>query len=160
VGRNPLWIPHQVRQHLVAYACVSCQRSFKRPAEAGDERKCPHCGERAVCVGRHFKPPRRANKKQWDKVRFLIQEGFPFQHVRSVVPVSGRARVLARRARAREFDTLIRRGYTHLEALRELARPHGYCYAPYPRDLSQARGFVRKHRSQAMRRVGGRRTSG
>ena len=69
--------------YLIAYACVECRRSFKRPLGGPGEfeRTCPHCRATAVAVGRHFKPPRRTSVKQWEKVRFLIEKGFPFHRV-------------------------------------------------------------------------------
>jgi hypothetical protein len=76
-------VPRNPSPQLVAYACVACRRSFKRPQPQGQptDRVCPSCGELAVNVGRHFKPPRRASLKQWEKVAFLIANGFLFQHI-------------------------------------------------------------------------------
>ncbi len=72
--------------YLLHHVCLDCRRSFKRPVDLSDprpsfRRKCPHCGAIAFEVGRHFRPPRRDNLAQWEKVRFLIANGFYFQHV-------------------------------------------------------------------------------
>ena len=42
---------------------------------------CPNCGADAVRLGRHFKPPKRSDDKQWAKVRFLWENGFRFQKI-------------------------------------------------------------------------------
>ncbi len=44
--------------------------------------KCPECGSSAHNFGRHFKAPKKSNKKQWDKIRFLFEHGFRFQKIR------------------------------------------------------------------------------
>ncbi len=71
--------------YLQHYVCLDCRRSFKRPvdmmAPLAHQKKCPHCGGVAHSVGRHFRPPRRDNLAQWEKVRFLVANGFCFQHV-------------------------------------------------------------------------------
>ena len=69
--------------YYVAYACTDCRRSFKRPGGVGApfERVCPACQGTAINLGRHFKPPRRADDEQWAKVCYLVKHGFFFQHV-------------------------------------------------------------------------------
>ena len=43
--------------------------------------KCPHCGGIARNLGRKFKPPKRSDKKQWQKVKFLVSKGFLFHSI-------------------------------------------------------------------------------
>lgn len=70
---------------LFPFACFECRVSFKRPYAGGAwVRKCPQCGGRAIGLSRNFKPPARADLAQWIKVRFLVQNGFVFQHVADV----------------------------------------------------------------------------
>jgi hypothetical protein len=45
-------------------------------------KPCPHCGGRAINLGRHFKPPKNSDVDQWKKVRYLVAAGFFFQRVR------------------------------------------------------------------------------
>ena len=73
----------KVGRYLVAYACTACCRSFKRSAgpQAPEFRKCPNCGLRARHVGRFFKAPPADDAKQWAKVRFLVEHGFPFHRI-------------------------------------------------------------------------------
>ena len=71
-----------------AYACFDCRKSFKRALDNVDPKDypktmvCPDCGGDAVCLGRHFKPPKRSDHKQWAKVSFLWENGFRFQKIR------------------------------------------------------------------------------
>lgn len=62
------------------YACFACRSAFKRWVSwKFDERPltltCPRCGHKAVCLSRKFKPPRRSDTKQWEKVRALVIGG-------------------------------------------------------------------------------------
>jgi len=68
--------------YKVAFACLACRRSFKRPAiPRQEERPCPRCGGVSVNLGRHFKPPPADDLAQWRKVAFLVRHGFLSQHV-------------------------------------------------------------------------------
>ena len=72
---------------LFPFACFECRRAFKRGYEPGVEaRPCPACGGTAYRLNRKFKTPIRNNIKQWQKVRFLYEQGFRFQSVPNVVP--------------------------------------------------------------------------
>src|SRR5215475_7363662 len=69
---------------LMHFACFGCRRSFKRRVEHGGKdyvKPCPHCGGRAIDLGRHFKAPKVTDIDQWKKVRYLVAAGFFFQHV-------------------------------------------------------------------------------
>ena len=70
----------------MAFACLTCCKSFKREFDLAEEcpmtLKCPECGGSAHNFGRHFKAPKKSNKKQWDKIRFLLEHGFRFQKIR------------------------------------------------------------------------------
>ncbi len=69
------------KSYLWAFACLNCKKSFKRPGPNIKHRKCPHCGSLAVNLGRHFKPPKRGDDAQWEKVIFLIEHGFSFHKI-------------------------------------------------------------------------------
>ncbi len=43
--------------------------------------KCPICSHEMMFVNHNFRPPKKNDKKGWELVKFLISEGFPFQHV-------------------------------------------------------------------------------
>ncbi len=72
----------------MAFACLECCKSFKReykllPKDYPSELPCPECGGVSYNFGRHFKAPRKTDKKQWEKIRFLLEHGFRFQKVRT-----------------------------------------------------------------------------
>lgn len=70
----------------MAFACLECCKSFKREFNLSEEcpltLKCPDCGGQAHNFGRHFKAPKKTDKKQWQKVTFLFEHGFSFQKIR------------------------------------------------------------------------------
>ena len=84
----------EYRTYTSKYACFDCRKAFligrKRlvnasarngspPARPVDDGVvCPDCGAPMVRMGKFFKPPRRADKKQWEKVRALYRHGFIF----------------------------------------------------------------------------------
>jgi len=74
------------RPYLIHFACFGCRRSFKRSVAYGAKdyvKRCPHCGGRAIDLGRHFKAPKASDTEQWRKVKYLVAAGFFFQHVRN-----------------------------------------------------------------------------
>lgn len=71
----------------MAFACLDCFSSFKRelhipPCDYPKELVCPNCGGVAHNYGRHFKAPKKSDKKQWAKVKYLHEHGFRFNKIR------------------------------------------------------------------------------
>jgi hypothetical protein len=72
------------RSYLIHFACFACRHSFKRKVDFGAAvylKPCPTCSGQAIHLGRHFKPPKASDQKQWAKVTYLVESGFFFQHV-------------------------------------------------------------------------------
>lgn len=67
--------------YLYPFVCFVCRRSFKRRAEDRDEMACPVCGNTTIRLSRKFKPPRRADVRQWAKVEALVRLGFRFDTI-------------------------------------------------------------------------------
>ncbi len=72
--------------YRLAYACLTCRKSFKRGKPAAkeffpDTMPCPNCGRLALNFGRHFKAPKKNDDAQWKKVRYLAEHGFWFQRI-------------------------------------------------------------------------------
>ncbi len=70
----------------MAFACFQCCKSFKREIDYHSDKwlkelKCPECGGPSYNFGRHFKAPKKSDKKQWQKVRLLFDNGFQFQKI-------------------------------------------------------------------------------
>ncbi|TCR02785.1 hypothetical protein EDF70_103210 [Neorhizobium sp. JUb45] len=62
---------------LTKFACLDCQRVFKRPADA-TQKVCPRCGGVTYRTGSDFRPPSASDKKAWAVAAFLISKGFPY----------------------------------------------------------------------------------
>lgn len=67
------------------------------------ELKCSDCGGPSYNFGRHFKPPKKTDQKQWEKIRFLFEHGFRFQKIRSNLPSTDSVPYPETLAEAREF---------------------------------------------------------
>lgn len=66
---------HQYRTH---YTCLPCRHTAKfEPAYEGAP-VCPFCRNPMVNMGRDFKPPRKGNASQWEKIRRLAATGIFF----------------------------------------------------------------------------------
>jgi len=71
-------LPFQSRDYLVAHACFSCRKSFKRVPQNEMVVICPQCGAPSAEMGRSFKAPRKSEIKQWQKVEWLWNAGYRF----------------------------------------------------------------------------------
>jgi len=65
-------------RYLLAHVCFLCRKSFKRPYSENEEKRCPECGGNCIALSRNFKAPKKDDKAQWEKVEFLVNEGFRF----------------------------------------------------------------------------------
>lgn len=73
--------------HLYPYVCFTCRGCFRRPVPPrGFARPCPRCGATAAPLWTKFKPPRRDNDRQWEKVEALARRGFFFLAVEEPYP--------------------------------------------------------------------------
>ncbi|MCL9806838.1 hypothetical protein NAT51_14985 [Flavobacterium amniphilum] len=63
--------------------CISCRISVNRDIGSDSEREhpCPECGTPMLFLPHRFRPPQKEDKQAWNVVKFLIENGFPFQHV-------------------------------------------------------------------------------
>ena len=64
--------------YLHPYACFACRKSFKRATRPYPVLPCPDCGGPSIGLTRKFKPPKRSDIKQWEKVEALVRHGFLF----------------------------------------------------------------------------------
>ncbi len=67
-----------------SFACFNCHKSFKREVDIRKFKKkliCPNCSGVAHNLGRYFKTPKKSDKKQWKKIKFLFDNGFSFQKI-------------------------------------------------------------------------------
>lgn len=64
--------------YLHPYACFRCRKSFKRGQRTEAVLPCPDCGGPSIGLTRKFKPPKRSDERQWQKVEALVRHGFLF----------------------------------------------------------------------------------
>jgi len=73
-------------EYLYHFACFSCRKSVKRvPTFVRTQEKmlavvqsvlCPHCARPMQPMGRKFRTPPRAKRKQWQKIEMLQRNGW------------------------------------------------------------------------------------
>jgi predicted RNA-binding Zn-ribbon protein involved in translation (DUF1610 family) len=63
--------------------CLDCKKSFNMSSEdlMRSNFKCPECGNLAIAVTHRFRPPKVDDNRKWEVVKFLIKNGFPYQHI-------------------------------------------------------------------------------
>ena len=63
--------------------CFDCKKTFNRKFESGLNReyKCPNCGNQMTLLPHRFRPPKTTDKSKWDTVKFLVDNGFYYQHI-------------------------------------------------------------------------------
>lgn len=59
------------------WACFDCRKSFAKD-ESPTPRKCPECTRPMTDMGAFFEPPRKLNKKRWEVMKILADNGFRF----------------------------------------------------------------------------------
>src|SRR3989442_14886135 len=66
------------------HVCFGCRKSFKFPAQLGT-RLCPQCRAPMIRLSRKFSAPKASDIHQWEKVRYLVENGFLFYPVQEMV---------------------------------------------------------------------------
>ncbi len=99
--------------------CFTCRKAFSTGTQDFKEQVCSECGQPFVFFNHKFRPPKRADIKAWQVVRFLFEHGFNFQHV------------------YKDLNAHFRVMYSSSN------------YAEYPESMEEAIDFVMRYRSQA-----------
>ena len=65
------------------FVCIDCKKSFIQGINFKDrkEANCPNCGKRMILLSHRFRPPKKTEDKKWETIRFLIENGFYYQHI-------------------------------------------------------------------------------
>lgn len=65
--------------------CFKCRKSFSIGTDSTVQHGsiCPNCGDKMICVDQKFKPPKKSDDRRWEVVRYLVENGFRFQHILS-----------------------------------------------------------------------------
>ncbi|MEO2052450.1 MAG: hypothetical protein ABGX00_11860 [Allomuricauda sp.] len=63
--------------------CFDCRKSFNQGTDINDirESNCPECGKLMKQVTHRFRPPKQKDLKKWEVAKFLMQNGFLYEHV-------------------------------------------------------------------------------
>lgn len=63
--------------------CLTCSKSFNISSEDSvlSNFKCPECGKQAIAITHRFRPPKVDDKRKWEVVKFLIDNGFSYKHI-------------------------------------------------------------------------------
>jgi len=96
---------HRGPQYLIAHACFSCRKSWKRSED--HQHRCPECGGSLALMGRSFRASANRKLDQWEKVRRLWNAGFRFWSYRSFPNAEPYPDDL------RDVDSFIRRNREH-----------------------------------------------
>ncbi|WP_222707323.1 hypothetical protein, partial [Pontibacter qinzhouensis] len=101
--------------------CLDCKKSFSQGTDFNDrkEANCPDCGKQMALLPHRFRPPKKSEEKKWETVKFLIDNGFYYQHIYETV-------------------TKTINGFTKYENL-----------VPYPDNIRDAKEFVERYKNQA-----------
>jgi DNA-directed RNA polymerase subunit RPC12/RpoP len=104
--------------------CLDCRKSFNLGTDFNYEKgaNCPDCGNSMTLLPHRFRPPKRTDVKKWETVKYLIENGFYYQHIYL------------------RFET--KNGITSNES-----------YAEYPDNMRDAKEFVIKYKSQAIKQI-------
>ena len=67
--------------------CLECKKSFSQGTDFNDRREanCPDCGKPMTLLPHRFRPPKKTEDKKWETVKFLIENGFFYQHIYEIV---------------------------------------------------------------------------
>lgn len=65
------------------YVCLDCRKAFSETTnlEVREVAICPQCSKQMVFLPHRFRPPKMTDVKKWEVVKFLIEQGFYYQHI-------------------------------------------------------------------------------
>ncbi len=63
--------------------CIDCRIAFNRDFSNDSETNhpCPQCGKDMFILSHRFRPPKKGDIKKWETVKYLINNGFFYQHI-------------------------------------------------------------------------------
>jgi predicted RNA-binding Zn-ribbon protein involved in translation (DUF1610 family) len=68
------------QKYLFPNVCFDCRKSFKKPRKDVNH-KCPQCEKGMIVLSRKFHAPKMTDIEQWEKVKYLVDNGFYFETV-------------------------------------------------------------------------------
>lgn len=63
--------------------CINCRRVSNMGTDRNviHESTCSECGEPMILMTHRFKPPKKSDDQKWLTVKFLLDNGFNYQHI-------------------------------------------------------------------------------
>lgn len=63
--------------------CFSCRKAFNLGSDFDNLKlaNCPECGVEMKLMSQRFRPPKSREVKKWETAQFLVERGFPYQHI-------------------------------------------------------------------------------
>ena len=63
--------------------CINCRKAFNQNSDFTVQTgmTCPECGQKMAEVNQKFRPPKKSDLKSWNVSKYLIENGFLYQHV-------------------------------------------------------------------------------
>ena len=71
--------------------CLDCRKSLNREFDSGSGRlyPCSECGKPMTLLPHRFRPPKKTDDKKWETVKYLVENGFYYQHIQKVETKNG-----------------------------------------------------------------------
>lgn len=54
---------------------------------------CPECGQPTTVMNQRFRPPKKDDDKKWLTVKFLVDNGFRYQHIYEAIDRKDKGKV-------------------------------------------------------------------
>jgi len=63
--------------------CLNCRKAFNQNSDFRIQSgmTCPACGTEMTEVNHKFRPPKKSDLKAWNVSKYLIENGFLYQHI-------------------------------------------------------------------------------
>ncbi len=63
--------------------CLNCRIAFNQNSDFTvlTGVTCPECGDTMTEVNHKFRPPKKSDLKAWNVTKYLIENGFLYQHI-------------------------------------------------------------------------------
>ncbi|MES2430544.1 MAG: hypothetical protein V4556_06370 [Bacteroidota bacterium] len=103
--------------------CLECKATLNRSFNDSEQTyPCPKCEKSMILLPSRFRPPKKNDDKKWETVRFLIENGFYYQHV---------------------YERIVK--YTNGIISCE-------DFVTYPENIREAKEFVERYKEQAIKK--------
>ncbi len=64
--------------------CLNCRLILNREFDKEESRltyPCPECRNEMILLPHRFRPPKKGDDKKWQVVKYLLNNGFHYQHI-------------------------------------------------------------------------------